>query len=147
MNQQNTGSEERKSEGRERQVEKDEDGIVFDRDALMERLADVLKNCRSRKLSRRPSKLADKTRKQRKGKTWTDATGSKTFLRAPRIRRAWGLAEAVKRLAPRRKAGSNAITEQAEEEAKGIVACAKNSVCNDNAVCAERKSRNQQDDD
>ncbi len=48
---------------RERQVEKDEDGIVFDRDALMDkeqRLSRACsKNCRSKKrLSRRPWPLS-----------------------------------------------------------------------------------------
>ncbi len=46
----------------------------------------------------------------------------------------------------KRQAEANAITEQAEEEAKGIVARAEAGVCNDGAGIAE-KSANQQGDD
>ncbi len=59
MNQlkENTGSRKRTKLLEKAQVEKDEDGVVFDRDALMDkeqRLPSVLKNCGSKKrLSRR----------------------------------------------------------------------------------------------
>ncbi len=76
----NTGSEREQGNQSERQVEKDESGIVFDRDALMDKKNDwpgVLKNCRDKKrLSRR--RLAEWKPEATQGKkTWTDATGNK----------------------------------------------------------------------
>ncbi len=69
----------------------------------------VLKNSGSKKRRRRPT-LADKTRKlNTQGKTWTDATGSKTLLRGLlEARRAQELAEAVKRLRSSEKAEQEA---------------------------------------
>ncbi len=66
----------------ERQVEKDEDGIVFDRDALMDReaqqMAGVLRTTGAEEaIAETASKRADKTDRKGKKGTWTDATGSK----------------------------------------------------------------------
>ncbi len=70
----NTGSE-RGDRARERQVEKDEDGIVFDRDALMDkqRLAERAQELREQEEAIAET-ASDKTRGCL-GKTWTDTPG------------------------------------------------------------------------
>ncbi len=73
-----TGSEENEIQARERQVRKDEDGVVLT-GTLMDKSNNwpgVLKNCRSKEeaIAETASELADKGKKQRRKKTWTDAT-------------------------------------------------------------------------
>ncbi len=77
LNQQEALEVERTKSRRERQVEKDEDGIVFDKDALVvkeQRLLSVLRTHGAKKfIAETASKLADKAGSNAR-KTWTDAT-------------------------------------------------------------------------
>lgn len=113
---------------RERQVEKDEDGVVFDRDAVQVReakLAERAQELRAQEeaIAETASKLADKTQE-------VNARAEDLERREEVLRASEGLLEARKaqELAEARKearAEANAIIEQAEEEAKGIIARAK----------------------
>lgn len=120
---------------RERQVEKDADGVVFDRDAVEAKeakLAERVQELREREdaIAETASKLADKTRELNLREE--DLDGRDEALRrsesASEARRAQELAEARKeaeKLREEARAEANAITAQAEEEAKGIIARAK----------------------
>ncbi len=94
----NTGRKRTKSEPEKRQVEKDEDGIVFDRDALMDKVPGndyrALKNRSKKRLSRDGFVSKDLESLTQGKKTWTDATILQNAWRGPRGRRAQELAEA-----------------------------------------------------
>ncbi len=99
----------------------------------------MLKNCKEQEeaIAETASKLADKTgsltQRERPGRT---RRGSRHALNLEAVERK--LTEARKRLrsSEEARAEANAITEQAEEEAKGV-ARAKANVCNDGWSIAE----------